>query len=53
MLGCGNSKLSQEVSDQTSKPTFFSVLYRQMWDDGYKNIVNVDVSAPGLGSAQA
>jgi len=28
MLGCGNSRLSQE-----------------MWDDGYKNIVNVDYSS--------
>ena len=28
MLGCGNSKLSEE-----------------MYDDGYRNIVNIDVSA--------
>ncbi|KAF8347789.1 S-adenosyl-L-methionine-dependent methyltransferase [Amanita rubescens] len=29
VLGCGNSKLSEEV----------------MWDDGYKNIVNIDYSS--------
>jgi len=44
MLGCGNSTLSEEVW-----PHYFIIalihpgLTAQMYDDGYKNIVNVDV----------
>ena len=44
MLGCGNSTLSEDV-----RPYYFIIaltlpgLIAQMYDDGYKNIVNVDV----------
>jgi len=44
MLGCGNSTLSEDVC-----PYCFIIalthpgLITQMYDDGYKNIVNVDV----------
>jgi hypothetical protein len=41
MLGCGNSKFSEDVSD--SKILFLATNCDQMWEDGYKNIVNVDV----------
>ena len=45
MLGCGNSTLSEDVRfilpcSQTP------VTLSQMYDDGYKNIVNVDVRPP-------
>ena len=45
MLGCGNSRLSEEVCylchHQIS--TFRYHTYMQMYDDGYKSITNVDV----------
>jgi hypothetical protein len=47
MLGCGNSTLSEDVRFIF---TFYSPnsVMNQMYDDGYKNIVNVDVRAPVL-----
>jgi len=45
MLGCGNSTLSEDVCSSY----YFIIaltypgLIAQMYDDGYKNIVNVDV----------
>ena len=46
MLGCGNSTLSEDVSREvvsaeSFKPMFF---LHKMYEDGYKNIVNADVS---------
>ena len=45
VLGCGNSKLSEEVScsfhHQISASRYHT--YMQMYDDGYKSITNVDV----------
>ena len=48
MLGCGNSTLSEDVrlsSCHTIKAPSDCIV-SQMYDDGYKNIVNVDVRAP-------
>ena len=45
MLGCGNSRLSEEVSypchHQISTSRYHT--HMQMYDDGYKSITNVDV----------
>lgn len=49
MLGCGNSKLSEEVSIQY--PFGIERWYLrsyEMWEDGYKNIINTDVCVPAL-----
>ena len=46
MLGCGNSTLSQDVSVQDEHPQCPDsdiVLHHQMYEDGYRNIVNTDV----------
>jgi hypothetical protein len=49
MLGCGNSTLSEDVRLSIlpcpHNPPHDCVV-SQMYDDGYKNIVNVDVRAP-------
>jgi hypothetical protein len=49
MLGCGNSTLSEDVRlSILSYPhnPLHDCVVSQMYDDGYKNIVNVDVRAP-------
>jgi hypothetical protein len=44
MLGCGNSTLSEDVRRYYFIiPLTYPGLIAQMYDDGYKNIVNVDV----------
>ena len=44
ILGCGNSRLSEEVRCAYHHRTAASQLHNtQMYDDGYKNITNVDV----------
>jgi hypothetical protein len=50
MLGCGNSTLSEDVSSQLLYNRAVTQTYApfpgpigQMYDDGYKNIVNIDV----------
>ena len=50
MLGCGNSTLSEDVCDQYAmalsyiERAFLTDYYSKMYDDGYKNIVNIDYS---------
>jgi hypothetical protein len=45
MLGCGNSTLSEDVRLNLAHLDLESVSHicLKMWDDGYRNIVNVDV----------
>jgi len=43
MLGCGNSKLSEEVRRLLLGRLLHLQTACQMYDDGYKNIVNTDV----------
>jgi hypothetical protein len=49
MLGCGNSTLSEDVRRYYTLPNRSSSnlprIIAQMYDDGYKNIVNIDVSS--------
>lgn len=44
MLGCGNSTLSQDVCVPFASFVLLLLTSAKMWDDDYKNIVNVDVS---------
>jgi EEF1A lysine methyltransferase 4 len=45
ILGCGNSTLSEDVCvcSCCNAAIYLSTFLAQMYDDGYKNIVNVDV----------
>jgi len=47
MLGCGNSRLSEDVSHFFEPAIIslkiYSLTLIQMWKDGYHNIVNIDV----------
>ncbi len=45
MLGCGNSRLSEDVSSQKGPRKFclFKKIYLKLWEDGYRNVVNTDV----------
>ena len=45
MLGCGNSRLSEDVSFQKGlrKVCLFKEIYLKLWADGYRNVVNTDV----------
>jgi hypothetical protein len=45
MLGCGNSKLSEDVGypTESSKVEIEFITLLKMWEDGYRNIVNIDV----------
>lgn len=51
MLGCGNSTLSEDVrfwatlslATTHRRIVYFRDIAPQMYDDGYKNIVNIDV----------
>lgn len=43
MLGCGNSTLSEDVRPPSGHYANVLTAELQMYDDGYRNIVNVDV----------
>lgn len=43
MLGCGNSKLSEDVRRAILSSPLSGLTGLQMYEDGYKQIVNVDV----------
>jgi hypothetical protein len=48
VLGCGNSRLSEDVSHSRPQSDLSLSIppYMQMYDDGYKSITNVDVRSP-------
>lgn len=55
MLGCGNSTLSENVCSHSIiiarrlRPALTCPgLFAQMYDDGYKNIINIDVRSSHL-----